>query len=159
MRLDTPINVDELPVAQYDNSPLPEGEYTAVIKDAEIKQTKAGTGQYIKVRFDITGEKHAGRVVFSNVNIRNPNPKAEEIGRQQLGELARAVGLKTITDTDQLIGGQCQIKVVIRQSEGYDPQNEIKRYKAIEGAALPQPAVQTTTVSGGSTPPWGKPAF
>ena len=160
MRLDTPINVDELPVAQYDNSPIPEGDYKAVVKSAEVQTTKAGNGQYIKVRFDITGDTHAGRVVFSNINIRNPNPKAEEIGRQQLGELARALGIKTVNDTDQLIGGHCQIKVVVRQSEGYDPQNEIKRFKAIDGAAMPKPVVQqTTTISGGSTPPWGKPAF
>jgi len=158
MRLDNPINVDELPVAEYDNSPVPEGDYTAVINSAEIKTTKAGNGQYINVRFDITGDKHAGRVVFGKFNIRNANPKAEEIGRQQLGELARAVGLKTITDTDQLVGGQCQIKLVIRQSEGYGAQNEIKRYKAIEGAALPKPVAQTTTVTS-SAPPWQKPSF
>jgi hypothetical protein len=156
MRLDNPINVDELPVAQYDNAPVPEGEYKAVIKSAELQNTKAGNGQYIKVRFDITGDSHAGRVVFSNINIRNPNPKAEEIGRQTLGELARAIGLKTVTDTDQLIGGQCQIKVTIRQSEGYAPQNEIRRYKAIEGAALPKPVAQAATPS---SAPWAKPAF
>lgn len=157
MRLDTPLNVADLPVAEYDNSPVPEGDYTAVIKSAELKTTKAGNGQYINVRFDITGEKHAGRVVFGKMNIRNANPKAEEIGRQQLGELARAIGLKTVTDTDQLIGGQCQIKVVIRQSEGYGAQNEIKRFKAIEGATLPKPVVQqTTTISSSNSPPWAQ---
>ena len=153
MKLDTPINVADLPPATGDYSPIPEGVYPAVIKDATIQNTKAGTGQYIKVRFDVMGEHHAGRVVFTNLNIRNPNPKAEEIGRAQLGELARALGLATVTDTDQLIGGQCQIKVVVRKSEQYGDSNEVKGYRALAGSKPPAP---TVTVSGGSAPPWAK---
>jgi hypothetical protein len=158
MRLDTPINVADLPVATGDYSLIPDGVYPAVIKAATIENTKAGTGQYVKIRFDIMGANHAGRVVFTNLNIRNPNPKAEEIGRQQLGELARALGIATVTDTDQLVGGQCQIKITTRKSEQYGDQNEVKSFKAMEGSKPPAP---TVTVSGGETsaPPWAKPAF
>ena len=155
MKLDTPINVADLPPATGDYSVIPEGTYPAVVKSATVETTKAGTGQYVKVRFDITGDKHAGRVVFTNLNIRNPNPKAEEIGRAQLGELARALGLATVTDTDQLIGGQCQIKLTVRTSEAYGEQNEVKGYKSLAGSPPPAPP-KTTTVTASSAPPWAK---
>jgi hypothetical protein len=162
MRFDTPINVAELPVAE-DYTPIPDGTYQAHVKAATIEMTKAGTGQYIKVRFDIVGPSHAGRVVFTNLNIRNPNPKAEEIGRAQLGELARAIGLSTITDTDQLIGAMVEIKVVTKQQPGYDPSNEVKSFKAVNGSKPPAPTVApaapaaTPAAPSAATPPWAKP--
>lgn len=108
-------NQQDLPQDQGGFDPLPEGWYTATISGAELKDTKAMTGQYIAVKYDITGPTHQGRVVFGNLNIRNPNPKAEEIGRQQLGELMRAIGLPSVQDTDQLIGGSLQIKLTVRK--------------------------------------------
>ena len=89
--LDQPINVNELPEdTGGDYTPLPPGDYQTVIKDAELKATNDGTGQYIKLRLDVTGPTHAGRVVFANVNIRNKSSAAEQIGRAQLGALMKA---------------------------------------------------------------------
>ena len=145
--------------------PLPAGWYTATIADAELKTTKDGSGQYIKVRYDITGPTHQGRVVFGNINIRNQSVKAEEIGRQQLGELMRAIGLARITDTDQLIGGVLQIKLGVRAAtEEYSAQNEVKGFKAITGSAptFAAPAASTAASAPASagpakaTPPWAK---
>ena len=139
---------------------LPEGNYNATITQAELKPTNAGTGQYIKLRLDITGPTHQGRVVFGNLNIKNASAKAEEIGRQQLGEIMRAIGLAKVTDTDQLIGGQLSIKVAIKEgSNGYEARNEVKGYKAFSGSqpvmAAPAAPAQAAPVSG-STPPWMK---
>lgn len=118
-----------------DFSPIPEGLYSASITQADLAPTKQGGGQYIKLRLDITGPTHQGRVIFSNINIRNANPKAEEIGLQQLGDIARAIGLASISDTDQLIGADLQIKVAIRPAnDEYPAQNEVKSYKAASGA-------------------------
>lgn len=137
---------------------LPEGWYNATITKADIQATKDGTGQYIKVRYDITGPTHQGRVVFGNLNIRNASVKAEEIGRQQLGELMRSIGLAKVTDTDQLIGGNLQIKVAIRPASGqYGESNEIKGFKAISGGAPTASApVAPKPAASGSTPPWMK---
>lgn len=143
--------------------PLPAGWYTATIADAELKTTKDGSGQYIKVRYDITGPTHQGRVVFGNINIRSASAKAEEIGRQQLGELMRAIGLARITDTDQLIGGVLSIKLAIRENEQYGPQNEVKGFKAITSAPALSPAASAPAASapaasapGKVAPPWAK---
>lgn len=138
--LDQEFNVDELPesnTGSYD--PLPEGWYNVSIAGAELKNTKAGNGQYIAVRYDVTGPTHQGRVVFGNLNIKNPNSVAEEIGRKQLGELMRAIGLAKVSDTDQLIGGSLSVKLSIRKSEEYGDSNEVKAFKALSGS-VPVPS-------------------
>lgn len=152
-------NVNELPQGSGDFQPLPEGWYTATIAAADLKNTKAGTGQYIAVRYDITGPTHQGRVVFGNLNIRNPNTKAEEIGRQQLGDLMRAIGLERVDDTDQLIGGHCQIKLSITKSEQYGDSNEVRAWKAVAGSSLPNPSAAAHSQGATATktaPPWAK---
>jgi hypothetical protein len=152
-QLDETFSADTLPVSDRNFEPLPAGWYTAVVNSAEIKITKSGTGKYIAVRYDITGPTHQGRVVFGNLNIKNPNPKAEEIGRQQLGEIMRAIGLATVQDTDQLIGGQLQIKLDVRESEQYGASNDVKQFKA-NGSAPPKAV--PAAASGKAAPPWVK---
>lgn len=163
--LDQAIDLSSLPQSEQSYELLPPGWYSASITKADLKATKDGAGQYIALRFDITGPSHQGRVVFGNLNIKNRSAKAEEIGRQQLGELMRAIGLARVQDTDQLIGGQLQIKVAIREaSGGYDAQNEVKGYKAAgsQPAAIAPafPTMQATSPAqapaAGVTPPWLK---
>jgi hypothetical protein len=111
---------------------VPPGWYEADIHKAELMTTKKGTGEYIKIRFDILGPSHQGRVVFSQINIRNENPRAESIGREQLGELIAALGLKDVSNTEQLVG-RLQIKVTIKPADAdFDARNEIKGFKPIE---------------------------
>lgn len=159
--LDTPFDVNELPESDSNYDLVPAGWYDAIINKAEIKNTKAGTGQYIAIRYDITGPSHQGRVVFGQLNIKNPNSQAEEIGRKQLGEVMRAIGLARVTDTDQLIGGNLQIKVGIKESDGqYEASNQIKGYKAINGSQPPMPASppakSAPAAQASSAPPWAK---
>jgi hypothetical protein len=156
-------NVNELPVGNGNFEPLPAGWYSATISQSELKDTKAGNGQYIKLRYDITGPSHQGRVVFGNLNIKNPNPKAEEIGRAQLGDIMRAIGLAKVTDTDQLIGGEIVIKLEIKQDETYGASNEVKGFKSASGSPAPAaaviPAAAKSPAAAAPTkaaPPWAK---
>jgi len=154
-RLDIGFSADELPESRGDYEPLPEGWYSAEIGDAEIRVTKDGTGQYIRCRYNITGPTKAGRVVFGNLNIMNKSQKAEEIGRQQLGELMRCIGLGRIEDTDQLIGCPLQIKLSIRPAEnGYAAQNEVRGFRVAEGAAPAKAAPAASSTK--AAPPWAK---
>ena len=101
-------------------------------------------------------------MVFGNLNIQNPNPKAEEIGRQQLGELMRSIGLAKVTDTDQLIGGNLQIKLDIKRDEQYGDKNEVRGFKAVSGGALPgvaqtaMPMQSMMAAPAKAAPPWAK---
>ena len=155
--LDEEFNVDSLPQGTSNFEPLPEGWYNSTITGAEVKTTKTGDGKYIACKYTITGPTHQGRVVFGNLNIKNPSAKAEEIGRSQLGEIMRAIGLAKVTDTDQLIGGNLGIKLVVKTGEYAG--NEIKSVKALGGIA---PAAVTPfkptagSPAAKSAPPWIK---
>lgn len=131
---------------------LPDGWYSATIGGADLKDTKAGTGQYISIKYTINGPTHAGRVVFGNLNIKNPNPKAEEIGRQQLGEIMRAIGVAKVTDTDQLVGGSLSIKLSTSESEQYGDSNDVKGFKPIGDKESQAPDASLAK----SAPPWAK---
>ena len=157
-------NADDLPQGNT-YEPLPPGWYTATITAAELRPTKDGSGQYIKVRYDITGPTHQGRVVFGNLNIKNASAKAEEIGRQQLGDLMRAIGLARVTDTDQLIGGVLSIRLDVRAAdEQYPARNEVKGFKAITGsvptfaapAASPAASAPASAGPAKAAPPWAR---
>lgn len=164
-------DVNEIPQDEYSYEPLPARWYDATVTQSELCDTKSGTGQYIKVRYDITGPIYQGRVVFGNLNIKNANTRAEEIGRQQLGELMRSIGLTKVTDTDQLVGGQLQIKLGIRpertdpmSGNTYDARNEVKGFKSISDsipkAAQAEKSAEPTqtkpSASGEAAPPWAK---
>ena len=143
------INLKDLPKDEStgDFEPLPAGWYTAKTTQSELKTTNKGDGQYIKMRYDITGPTHEGRVVFDNINISNPNEVAQRIGQQQLGKLMEAGKLEALEDTDQLIGLDLQIKLKIQPARGeYSPSNSVSAFKAGEAGGSEQ---------GGKKLPWG----
>lgn len=164
MRLDTPINAaDYVSDKSYDL--VPPGWYVARITDSTVKATKAGTGKYISVRYDIIGPTHQGRVIFGSLHISNPNAAAERIGREQLSDLLRSIGLATLSDTQQLIGATCQIKVAIQAgNDGYQDRNEVKGWKvtsdAVRGPQVVGAAVSLATpseaASAKAAPPWAR---
>lgn len=104
---------------------LPPGEYRLSCLEAEVKDTKRGDGQYISATFEVIGKP--GRI-WHNFNIHNPNPKAEEIGRQQIAAWARSCGKPNARDTDELIECQFNAKVDVESREGYSDKNVIKAF-------------------------------
>lgn len=110
-------------------APLPDGEYEAVIMDSDVKDTKAGTGQYLKLVCEVTGPTHSGRKVFANVNISNPNPQAVEIGQKELKAICIAVGKgdQVIKDSQELHNIPVVIKVLRDKKD--DTQNRIVAWK------------------------------
>ena len=147
-----------------DYAPLPEGWYTCQIDSAVLTPTRDGTGEYIKMRYNITGPTHQGRVVFGNINLRNKSDKAEQIGLQQLRELLTAIGLSSVNDTDQLCGHNLSIKLKIKPAtEQYPAGNDVRGFKASESrmsaAPTPTPIRQQaapTPMATGARPPWAK---
>ena len=156
--LDEEFTLDTLPQGTSNFDPLPAGWYSAAITGAELKATKADDGKYIAVKYTITGPSHQGRVIFGNLNIINASTKATEIGRQQLGEIMRAIGLTTVKDTDQLIGGNLQIKLEVKTGD-YSG-NEVKGYKAIGSAPAAvapfKPVGPSAAAAPGKFAPWAK---
>jgi len=159
--LDEEISIDTLPVSTSNFDPLPAGWYSAAITGAEIKATKAGDGKYIAVKYTITGPSHQGRVIFGNLNIKNASTKAEEIGRMELGNIMRAIGLTKVNDTDQLIGGNLSIKLEVKTGDYAG--NDIKGYKSTGSAPAAVapfkpvgPSAAATGAPAKAAPPWAK---
>lgn len=152
---------DEMPENDRSYDPIPAGWYNAIIASTELRSTKSGTGQYISVRYDVTGPSHQGRVIFDNLNVFNPNAKAEEIGRRQLGEIMRAIGLSDMQDSDQLVGGDLCIKVAIESSAEYGDKNVVKGFRSVNGSAPPAPSAKPAPTASApaqkrAAPPWQK---
>lgn len=148
------INRTDLPEEEkgsYD--PLPEGWYEVAMTGAELKDTKAGTGKYIKVEYTVIGENYTGRKIWGNLNIQNPSEKAEEIGRRQLNSLMSAVGIDQLEDTDQLVGNDLKIKLKIREAkDGYDASNDVSGFKSLGE----KPSQSSTGESSSNKAPWQK---
>ncbi len=161
MQLSEAFQIEEMPESSVPLA-IPAGWQTFTISEAEIKETKARNGQYIKLRLDVLGGEYDGRVIFENVNVRNQNEVAERIGRQQLGEIMRATGIASLNDTDQLIGGTLMAKLAVKKDEDYGDENGdvnvIKAFKSIDGTAAPAPSANKTAQKRAidNKPPWAK---
>ena len=159
--------VSEFQPTSFD--PIPAGWYTARITETKLKKTKAGNGEYLEMKFDIVGPSYEGRCVWGRFNLKNPNPKAEQIGQQQFFDCARSIGLDRVTDSDEFLGGALQIKVAVKPADGqYDESNDVKGFKPLEGGAtmlkqepkaamnVPAQAPATAPVVKNGNAPWLK---
>lgn len=122
--------IDSLDDVQEDTgggyTAMPAGVYNATVADVELKDTKAGTGQYLSVKFDILDEPYDRRKVWSNLNIVNPSEKAQAIGRAQLKGLAISAGIENLEDTDELIGAMVRLILAIDKDD--ETRNVVKGF-------------------------------
>ena len=128
--------------------PIPDGEYVLKALDAEEKATSAGTGSYIKVKFEVVKGEYSGRLIWQNFNVNNPSEKAQRIGRQQMVAWATACGKPDADDTDKLLEKQFTAAVSIEKGTGgYSDSNRIKAFlfnqEAAPAKAAPKPAAKT----------------
>ena len=143
--------------------PIPEGEYILKAVDAEEKTTSAGTGSYIKVKFEVVKGEFATRLLWQNFNVNNPSEKAQRIGRQQMVAWATACGKPDADDTDKLLDKQFSAAVAIEKGTvGYADSNKIKAFlfnqEAAPAKAAPKtaakPAAAAAPAAGKSANPW-----
>lgn len=154
MRLDVTFDVNEMPAGKSFEL-LPAGWYSVEVASAEVRDTKAGDGKYIAVGYRLTDSDFSGRMLFGNLNIQNKNPMAENIGRQQLGEIMRSGGLERLDETDLMIGINCEVQVTVKDDPQYGAKNEIKNIRSRSGS-IAKPQMQTSVASAKAAPPWGK---
>lgn len=130
---------------------IPSGIYEAVVTDSETRATKNGNGMGINLTFEILSDGPAkGRKVFAWINYENQNAKAQQIGREELASLCKAVGVTELEDTVQLHNLPLVITVGVDRN---DPtKNVVKAYKA-KAAQTAQPA-QKPQASGAA--PWAR---
>lgn len=120
-------------------SPLPAGDYNAIITESETKATKDGQGQYLQLKLQIQGGEFAGRTLFDRLNLWNNNQQAQEIAQRSLSAICHAVGILQVGDSQELHNRPLIATVKVKPASGnYDASNEIKGYKAAAlGSAMP----------------------
>jgi len=132
-----------------DFSPIPAGEYTAIIESSEMVDTKAGTGKFLKLVFKVAEGEYKGKSLFARLNLQNPNEVAVRIAKAELSSICRAVGVMTPKDSVELHNLPLILTVAIEsRSDNGEPTNVIKGYHARGEAAAPE--AQATT----ETPVW-----
>lgn len=136
---------------------VPVGEYTAQVIESDFKNTADKTGKYTEFRFKILEGKFSGSSVWTRMNIKNKNPKAESIARSSLAELCRACGQEgQVQDTDVLHGIPVKIKVKVKSATAkYAESNDISGFKPLNGKSTGNPAKADGETSG--KPSWAKP--
>jgi hypothetical protein len=129
--------------------PIPDGEYTLKALEAEEKATSAGTGSYIKVKFEVVKGEFTGRLIWQNFNVNNLSDKAQRIGRQQMVAWATACGKPDADDTDKLLDKSFSAAVSIEKGTGgYADSNRIKAFLFDSEASKPsKPAASKPAAS------------
>lgn len=90
--------------------PIPVGWYDARIAEAKEDETRAGDA-CIKIQWEITGPKYAGRRLYQTLNTGHSKQKTRSIARGQLKTLTRQNGGEGFPKSgEQMVGWTAQIK-------------------------------------------------
>lgn len=138
------------PASDFD--PIPAGKYVAAIIASEMKPTKAGTGHYLELTFQVLEGDYQNRLLWTRLNLDNPNPTAVQIARAELSAICRAVGVMAPNDSVELHDLPLVINVRCRRRDDTgDITNEIRGFSPKGSAAAPK---AQTPPADDSTPPW-----
>ena len=141
---------------------LPAGDYEVVATSSSLEHTKDGSGTYFKFEFQVLNGPCQNRKVWHNFTWKNSNEKAVAIGKGQLADLCKAVGVLSPKDTSELHNKPLRIKVAVRKDEVYGDSNDVKGFKARhtgmpmqpQSSVAPLPPPQSKP--GEEPAPWGE---
>ena len=126
--MDLDFNADEHePLGDFEV--LPAGEYLAIVTGSEEKITKKGDGSYLALTWEVIADQGKGRLLWCNLNLKNPNPKAVDIAHRELAGICKAMGLRSIRRSEELHNKPALLKVGVEEYNG-KPKNAIKGYSA-----------------------------
>ena len=124
-------NAEDAPESEFEV--LPAGDYACQIIQSEMKETKAGTGQYLELRIQVLDEPYTGRLVFDRLNLINPNETAVKIAQRTLADICKAVGVLELEDSEELHGIEFTARLKVKPAQGDFPEgNEVGKYLPAE---------------------------
>lgn len=129
---------------------LPAGWYNTMIIGSEMRPTKDGQNQYLRLTLQIVDGQYANRQVFDNLNLQHSNPVASEIAYRKLSAYCHATGVMQVQDSQQLHGIPFKSRITVRPADGqYEASNDVKDVKHMQdpsaggnGAPTQQPFQQ-----------------
>lgn len=126
-------------------APVPNDWYTAAIIASKVEPVKSGNGQALKLDFQILDGPYKGRKIWPSLNIQHTNAQTQAIAQAELSAICHATGVMQLNNSAQLHNIPMRIRTIIVEQKGYDPKNEIKEYKKLEGATSIVPAAAAAT--------------
>lgn len=121
-------------------SPIPPGDYQAVIIASEVKTTSKGDGKFIALTLQVMNGPHQNRKLYDNLNIWNPNEKAVQIAKGTLSAICRAVNVLSPKNTEELHGRGLTVTVGVKSDNDNNKSNFVKGYKPRStGPSAPPP--------------------
>lgn len=151
---------DEVKEAQSDNfAPIPAGNYTAEVNRSEVKQAKGGRGSYLSLSLKVLEGDFAGRLIFQNITLTNASATAQNIGREQMAQLAGACGVLNLQDSEQLHGKPIGIRVAIETDKTgqYEPRNSVKKFFPLNNPMQSTPQFGQPQTAPAAQAPQGNP--
>jgi hypothetical protein len=113
------------------DEPLPPGEYTFWVINSVIRENSARTGEYLRLTLEGLEGAAIGHEIVDFMNLSNPSAWAVAEGKRRLKEICRAVGVRQMTDTEQLHCKPLTVVVGIQPAKDKWPaRNEVRAYKA-----------------------------
>lgn len=134
--------------------PLAPGEYTAMVSASDLKDTKAGTGQYIELVIDIIDGPSAGRKIWERLNIVNPNKQAEDISRIALNRLLVACGKPDAKDTESI--HDVPFKLILDIDRKDPTRNKVITYKPAQSLSAPRMVTNFAAPASATKKAWEK---
>ena len=131
---------------------LPRGDYTAMITDSVLKDTKSGLGQYIALTIEIIDGSYSGRKIWDNLNVKNPNPTAENIAKAGLTRYFQSCGqdLEKGVDTTALYNIPFKLTLGIDRNDA--TRNTVTGSGPLGSSKKPKPVVGRDDVASGKKP-------
>lgn len=121
------------PMADF--TTIPAGKYVGVITNTEMKPTKAGTGHYLELTFQIIEGLFKNRHLWARLNLDSPSEMAVRIARGELSAICRAVGVMQPKDSIELHNLPLVLSVKQKIDTDGELRNEIKGYSKKEAAS------------------------
>lgn len=154
-----PFSVAEVEPQTNTFDALPAGWYVAQVIESDMKQTKAGTGQYLQLTWEILDGPCRGRRVWDRLNIVHQKAEVEEMSRKKLAQICVCVGLVNPPlgfDSVLLHGKPCRINLNVRKDLNFGDSNEVKGYEKAAGI-VPAATIPAAAASAAGSAPWLKP--
>ena len=129
MKIDFDIN--EIEDAEYEV--LPKGIYTLILTEEELAENKAGTGDNLKLVFEVVGSEGTGSKIFEYWPVRHEKPNVVSMTQRKIRDLCLACGRPGASDTQELQAVPFKALVVVQEGKGqYGPSNKIKKFVPAE---------------------------
>jgi hypothetical protein len=126
---------------------IPGGKYLSQIVASEMRPTAKG-GQLLWLELEVLDGPYVRRRLWDQLNLVNSNQQAVEIAQRTLSAICHAVGVLSVSDSEQLHFKPMIAIVKVRPAQGeYAARNEVGGYEAANG--------QRPAAHSGAAPPAG----